>query len=174
MTAPKLRPSFTIDLAASPDEAIRRIRAGLRANGLSDCSMSAGRCAELFVERSRRRFWSPYLSIQLEEKDEGSLLRGRFAPHPEVWTLFAFLYAAVGFGILVGAGWGYAQWVLGRSPWGLLLIPAGALLIAALHGASVVGQRLGAEQMDELGSRLKRVLETVPGAPEASFEFEEV
>ena len=37
-------------------------------------------------------------------------VRGRFAPHPNVWTFYLFVAFGLGFALLVGLTWGYAQW----------------------------------------------------------------
>ena len=56
------------------------------------------------------------------------------------------------FALLVGLSWGYAQWVMERPPWAFLSLPAAAILGGGLYAASVLGQRLGAEQMVQLRS----------------------
>ena len=112
--------------------------------------VSVGRHAELFVPVDERRVWSPWLSISAVEHDGGAILTGRFSPHPSVWTLYMFLAFGLGFALLVGLSWGYAQWVMERPPWAFLSLPAAAILGGGLYAASVLGQRLGAEQMVQL------------------------
>jgi hypothetical protein len=65
-----------------------------------------------------------------------------------------FLAFGLGFALLVGLSWGYAQWVLDRPPWALLSLPAAVILGGGLYGASVLGQSLGAEQMVQLRTAL--------------------
>ena len=113
---------------------------------------------ELFVEEEERTFWSPHLSVQVEEADSGSRLHGRYAPHPEVWTLFVFLYAVFGFAAVGGLGWGFAQSVLGQPMWGLLVTPAALLAIAALYWGARLGQRRTSAQMERLRERLDDLL----------------
>ena len=124
-----------------------------------DCTgVSVGRHAELFVADEVRRVWSPWLSITAERGSKGSVLRGRFAPHPGVWTLYLFLAFGLGFALLVGTTWGYAQWAIERTPWALLSVPLVLLLGSGLYLASIVGQRLGAEQMDQLRATLEGLI----------------
>ena len=159
---PQIRPRFEMPLSASPDEAINVMRARLGPQ-FQECSQSAGRCMDLFVEESDRRFWSPHLSVQLEESDSGSVLHGRYAPHPEVWTLFVFLYSAFGFLALVGLGWAYAQTLMGGPVWWGLALTAGALVaILGLHLGARYGQRRTADQMTELHERLDRLIADLP------------
>jgi Na+-driven multidrug efflux pump len=63
-----------------------------------------------------------------------------------------FLWFALGFATLVGATWGYAQWATDAIPWAFALIPVAAIGATVLVTASLVGQRLGAQQMVELRS----------------------
>ena len=147
--------------------AIMRRRLG---DDFRECTMSAGRCMDLFVEDQDRTFWSPHLSVQVEDAEEGSRLHGRYAPHPEVWTLFVFLYAAFGFAALIGLGWGFSQVVLERAPWGLLLTPVALLGMGALYLGARWGQRRTRDQMIVLRDRLDGLLpglqfeESPPGA----------
>ena len=158
MTAPAVRPRIELALADDPD----RVMAALRSR-LHDCpgctGVSVGRHAELFVPEAERRVWSPWLSVTAEAGDRGgSLVRGRFSPHPHVWTLYMFLAFAIGFALLVGITWGYAQWAMDERPWALASVPLGAAALAGLYGASLVGQRLGADQMDHLEAVLRELV----------------
>ena len=159
MATAKLRPTFTLDLSVPADEAIRRIRLVLAETDLSDSTISAGRCAEFFVDDVDRRLWSPYLSVYIEPRAEGSLLRGRFSPRPDLWTPLMFVYILTLFVMLFGAVLGYVQWASSEAAWGFWFVPGGLALLGSLHLASVVGQRKGASQMEELRRRLDRVLD---------------
>jgi hypothetical protein len=155
---PQVRPTFELELTDEPDEVTRRLR-----RRLADCprctGTSVGRHAELFVPEAERRVWSPWLSVTTETAaDGGSIVRGRFAPHPHVWTLYMFLAFGLGFGLLVGAAWGYAQWAMGEAPWALVSLPLGLLLAGGLYLVSLTGQRLGAGQIDHLADALTELV----------------
>jgi hypothetical protein len=107
------------------------------------------------VPDSERRLWSPWLSVTADECVGGSLVKGRFAPHPNVWTLYLFLAFGLGFALLVGTTWGYAQWATERTPWALLSVPLVIALGVLLYVASQIGQKLGGEQMDHLRDALE-------------------
>lgn len=118
-----------------------------------------GLMAELFPAEASRRIWSPYLAVQARDHvGGGTRLHGRFAPFPEVWTLFVFVYGLAWFAILFGATLGYAQWASGTAHWGLWLAGAGAIAVLAIHIASAVGQRMGAAQMEGLKARFDRIV----------------
>lgn len=155
MSAPRPRPRFEFELDDAPDQVMQRLRDRLR--DCPDCTgASVGQHAELFVPKSAQRLFSPWLSVTAEEhNDGGSTLRGRFGPHPTVWTLYMFLSFALGFALLVFSSWGYAQWTMDVTPWALYAVPVIVVLAALLFGVSLVGQRLGGEQMASLRATLE-------------------
>jgi hypothetical protein len=160
MTAPRIRPRFELELAENPD----RVMEGLRSR-LDECprctGVSVGRHAELFVPEDEQRVWSPWLSVTAESTGAGGArVRGRFAPHPHVWTFYMFLAFGLGFSLLVGVTWGYAQWAMDRTPWALLSLPLGIIFGVALYFVSLTGQSLGAEQMEHLEEALVELIAT--------------
>ena len=70
-----------------------------------------------------------------------------------------FLSFGLGFGLLVGVTWGYAQWAMDQTPWALLCLPIGIVLAAALYLVSLTGQKLGHEQIEHLEDALVELLE---------------
>lgn len=157
--ATRLRPSFTRELPVPADEAILRLREALRAPDLRGSSMAAGRCAELLVDRSERRVWSPHLNIRIDDSPAGSIMRCRFSPRPDIWTGIMFIYFLVVFLILFGATLGYVQQLSNEPAWGFWAIPAGLLVLVCIHVAGYVGQRLAADQMRELQRRLDSLMD---------------
>ena len=158
-----MRPTFSVELPLSADEAIDRIRTEVDVSNFN--TMSAGRSAEFRVPESERRFWSPYLSIQVQDTADGCVLRGRFSPRPEIWTMFIFVYFVMTFAIFFGAAFGYVQWTLDYSAWGFLAVPIGILVIALLHVASLVGQRLSSDQTVQLRDQLDLLLRKIHDSP---------
>ena len=86
----------------------------------------------------------------------------RYAPRPEVWTLFVFGYAAVAFLVILGAIFGYVQWASDETAWGLWAVWIGLPLLVSLHLVSWIGQRLSAGQIEELAQQLDQVLAGLP------------
>jgi hypothetical protein len=158
MTAPRVRPRFELELADDPDRVMEKLR-----EKLPECprctGVSVGRHAELFVPEEEQRVWSPWLSVTAgPASDGGARVRGRFAPHPHVWTLYMFLSFPLGFSLLVGVTWGYAQWAMDLTPWALLSLPLGIVFGGALYLVSLTGQRLGAEQIEHLEDALVELI----------------
>ena len=157
MSRASVRPRFEIEADLDADALMERVRA--RLPRCPQCTgVSVGRHAELFVPDAERRLWSPWLSVTADDRGNTSILRGRFAPHPNVWTLYLFLAFGLGFSLLVGTTWGYAQWTTDRTPWALASVPIILVLGLLLYLASQVGQRLGGEQMDHLHSALEELI----------------
>ncbi len=157
MSSPRVRPRFEIEIDLEADTLMERVRE--RLPKCPHCTgVSVGRHAELFVPDAEQRPWSPWLSVTADERNSGSLLRGRFAPHPNVWTLYLFLAFGLGFALLVGTAWGYAQWATGLTPWALVTLPSVIVLGSLLYLASQVGQKLGSEQMEHLRSALDELV----------------
>ncbi|MCA9240066.1 MAG: hypothetical protein KDA37_07700 [Planctomycetales bacterium] len=141
------------------DEALAKLRRAIASPELKPHAKSAGRCLDFKIECSEKRFWSPHLSVQLSEADAGAEVFGRYSPRPEIWTMVMAIYFAAAFCIITAALFGYAQWSLGMRPWALVAIPIGASVIVGLHAASLIGQRLSADQMRLLRSRFDRAME---------------
>ena len=161
MSTVHLRPTFRLSLEADRDAAIEQIRGRLTDDErFAGRWRGKGRWAEIHVPHSERKLWSPHLSLRLDkEKGDRCSVFGRFAPSPEVWTFFMFLYVGLVFGVVFGAVLGYVQWASNESPWGFLVVAGGVPAIGLIHLASAVGQRLGQRQMAALKEELDGVLE---------------
>jgi hypothetical protein len=151
MKAPLLRPTFNVPLNLPRKRAAEEIRTRLLArDDLAGRWRSKGRWVDLYVDERDRRIWSPYLSARLDEDGDSCSVFARFAPHPEVWTFFMFLYFLVAFIILFGGTFGYVQWASQEPAWAMWAVWGGLPVLAVIHVASYVGSRLGQEQMHEL------------------------
>ena len=157
--APLLRPTFTRRFSLAREDAVATLRASLAENpDLTGRWRGKGRWAELYLPEGERRLWSPYLSVRFDTEEEGCTLFGRFAPHPEVWTFFMFLYGLVAFLTLFGGTLGYVQWVSEEAAWGLWAVWIGVPILGLLHLASYAGARLGQAQMVRLRDELDHAL----------------
>jgi len=159
MATARMRPTFTMPLAPDRDQAIEEIRERLESDArFAGRWMARGDWAELYLPNSERRFWSPHLTLRLEASPRGSTLFGRFAPDPEVWTFFMFLYFGITFLVVLGGVFGWAQWASGESAWGLWAVWVGLPAIGLIHLAGALGQRLGYDQMVVLRHELDDVV----------------
>ncbi len=163
MKAPLLRPTFRIPIALPREEATVEIRRRLLARqDLAGRWMGKGRWVDLFVRESERRVWSPYLSGRLDDCENGQCaVFGRFAPHPEVWTFFMFLYFMIAFFVVFGAMFGYVQWASNEPAWALWSVWIGVPILLLIHLASFIGARLGQSQMRQLKGILEELLDGI-------------
>ncbi|MEZ4393240.1 MAG: hypothetical protein R3A48_19320 [Polyangiales bacterium] len=154
-----MRPTFEIPLAVDPQEVLAQLRRRLRD---TDCHADGSvlrQGAEIHTSGARQHFWSPTLSVQIERREEQTVLRGRFAPSPSVWMLFVGIYGIVAMGGLAALMYGVSQVMLGWSPWAFWGVPAAAALGAFVYGAVFIGQGLGAEEMHMQRSVVERAVE---------------
>lgn len=172
-----LQPKFVVELPVAPESAVAKLRQSISGDDLRGRAQSAGNCFDFYVEEDARRFWSPHLSVQISGLDasgertqfddsttsDRSELFCRFSPRPEIWTMFMAIYAMILGLTFMGTIYAYVQWHMGDRPWAILCIPIGAVIIAGMHAASLVGQRLSSDQMEILKARLERAIELAFG-----------
>jgi uncharacterized integral membrane protein len=121
--------------------------------------------AVVLVCDQQRTFWSPYLNLEVEDEPDGSAIRGRFSPHPNVWTMFMGVYILLAIAALAGLSYGIVQLTLGQSPWGFWIVPTSVALFGFVYGATLIGQGLGAEQMYTMRSLIDRACVDALEAP---------
>ncbi|TWT51251.1 hypothetical protein Pla22_40280 [Rubripirellula amarantea] len=154
----KMQPTFSLELSDEASDFAKRIRDSIPQFDFRDHVSTAGTCIDFKIDPQERRFWSPHLSVQVHSLEEGSQVRARFSPRPEIWTMFMAVYgvmAIIAFGAAIFA---YVQWFLGDRPWAIVLIPFCLLVIVTLHVASLIGQNLSADQMHTLHERFNQVV----------------
>ncbi|MGE0788308.1 MAG: hypothetical protein AB7S26_21725 [Sandaracinaceae bacterium] len=160
MDRPRMRPVFVVP--HDDPVAVLKVLGDLITEGHPECTgVMFRRHAVLRMKDDVRHFWSPYLYVEaaVDEDDElieGPCLRGRFAPHPHVWTMFMAIYGVLALVAVMGLVYGASQWTLGWTPWALAIAPAALALIGFVYGAAFIGQGLGAAQMYALRSFLDR------------------
>ncbi|MEM6673628.1 MAG: hypothetical protein AAF726_12350 [Planctomycetota bacterium] len=157
-----LRPTFERTVPGIEPEALtERIAAALTASDGGLPHRRAGHHFLVWLPEDRRHMWSPWLHLDVNEPETASPdaeLFGRFTPAPSMWTAVMFSYLALGVIAIGGGLFGYCQWIVDESPWGLWLVPATALVALLILLFSRAGQSLAREQMGELTSVVERAL----------------
>ena len=143
----------------SSEEIKQRINDGLAEEKGSWLGKIVDNHVILKIPHKDQHYWSPQLTLELEEVDGKTLIRGLFGPKPGVWTMFVFFYSAIGFLTLMGLIFGLSQMMLKMEAYGLWSFPVGSVLLIGLFIISKVGQRLGNEQMKRLVTLLYRSLD---------------
>ena len=86
------------------------------------------------------------------------MVHGLIGPHPNNWTLYAFLYITIGCLTFFGSIFGCVQWLLDMPAWALWALPGGILLSALMYALSQAGQRLAEEQTRHLHRLVREAL----------------
>lgn len=146
----RLRPRFRELVNMTPDTVKNRIRETLEGNSDKWSGKIVDNHIILKIPIQQQHYWSPQLTLELENQDGRTLIRGLFGPKPGVWTMFVFFYSAIGFLTLMALIFGLSQMMLNMEPYGLWAVPIGIVLLTGFFVMSKVGQRLGNDQMHQL------------------------
>lgn len=156
MSLPRIAPVFTFPAEGLSEDVRRRLHALVRGGAFT--GSVAGNHMMLTVQEKDRHFWSPWLHLEVSEDGESVEVRGRFTPHPSLWTGFAFCY----FSLIVMAGfavvWGLSQWMIEERPTALWVALGCAVLVGLLWWSAQVGQRLARAQMEALRCAVQGVV----------------
>ena len=151
------RPRLKIQVNCSRAEALETLQDHLENTDLPVIGMVSRRLhhAEMRIHRDVRHFWSPHMSIAVEEGEGGAEIHGKIGPHPSLWVFFAFVYITTLSGACIGLVFGLSQWSLGLYPWGLWVLPAAASVCLILYLISRSGQGFADKQMRMMESFLR-------------------
>lgn len=141
-----MRPRFSFEVDLPRDQVIDRLSAALEEQRWPLKGAVSSEHVDLRMNEAERHFWSPWLTLWIEDRGQRSQVRGRFGPHPEVWTLFVGLYAAVVLSSGAITLYGIAQWMIDQPAWGLWAAPVGLVGVLGVWAAAFVGQGLSAAQ----------------------------
>ena len=160
-----MRPRFELQLPVERERWLGALKSQLQNDAGSLRGQVFRKHAVVLVRDAQRTFWSPYLNLEVEDEPDGSAIRGRFSPHPNVWTMFMGVYILVAIAALGGFSYGIVQLILGQSPWAFWIVPASIALFGFVYGATLIGQGLGAEQMYVMRSLIDRACVDALDAP---------
>jgi len=153
-----MRPVFEIPLGADGDAVLRKLDELLKGGDTGLVGQVLPRHAVVQLPRDRRSLLSPYLNLELADRDDGTALRGRFSPHPNVWTGFMAIYGVLTMVAILAGMYGASQWWIGEPAWVLIGTPLALGAIAFVYGAAVIGQGLTADEMYDLRALVDRAV----------------
>ena len=151
-----MRPRFELQLPVNREQWLGALQSLLETEGGPLRGQVFRKHAVVQMRNAERTFWSPYLNLEVEDEPDGSAIRGRFSPHPNVWTMFMGIYVLLAIIALGGLSYGIVQYTLGQSPWAFLIAPAAVAMFGFVYGATLIGQGLSAEQMYTMRSLVDR------------------
>jgi hypothetical protein len=151
----RVRPRIRFESELSSEEITNKIRTKLR-DGVCPCKgQVTANFATIYPPPEEQHYWSPQLTITLEEQDETTLVRGLYGPRPAVWTMFVFFYSIIGFATVIVSMIGLSFWTLDMPAGILWFVPVLLLLFLSLYLVAYFGQRFGHKQL----TRIHRFLE---------------
>ena len=156
MTVGPMRPTYLMESAVPAENLMACLQRGFAQFPDEFQSQFRRRHAMVSILESRRHFWSPWLHLETQEREEGCELRIRFSPHPSIWTGFMFAYLALVVLSFFALMLGISQQLVHQTPWAYWVIPVCLAMAAILWIASQAGQRLANDQM----RRMKEVIES--------------
>lgn len=154
----EIRPRFKIESKADAISLEEKINMGTSADDAPCWGKISHGFGTLHIPQDRQHYWSPQLTIHIEEHGKGSLIRGLYGPKPAVWTMFVFFYCVIGFGTLIIAVIGYSNWSLGKSGTLLWWVPLLMLVFLSLYLVAYFGKKMGHDQMVVLHKFLEKVI----------------
>lgn len=170
MGAPRMRPPFRLQLPVPGAALMSEIEARLANPDALLVGSVLRRHVELTVLERDRHFWSPHLTVDVLDDEGATVLRGRFGPHPHVWTMVMGVYGVLALVAMFSAVFGLSQWNLGWQPWAMWGIPVAAIAGGLLWLSSLAGQRAAYPQMQALEHFFRDCVARVSSAPPADPE----
>ena len=159
MTSFRIRPKFEASVEKTSEEIIKILNHGLElANHPFDSIDYPGHFI-IRIKKENQHYWSPQLNLTFDDQENGCLVRGRYEPHPNVWTLFVLLYLALSILVLFVAILGLTRINLGMEARILWILPILGALAAGMYLVSQIGQKLGAEETFDIHHLVENSLE---------------
>ena len=156
MSTLQIRPRFKIQTRENPEWVLSRLEQALSKSEAAITGKVVSHHVVLNIPQKDQHYWSPQLHLEVEEDEEGSLIRGLFGPKPTVWTLFVFIYSVIGLFGLIALTFGLSKWMLGEITFWFWGIPGSLVAALVVYFIARTGQHLGREQMEVLKDFLEK------------------
>jgi len=160
-----LKPRFKLELETEKDLVLEKFSKNLKKDTCDYHYKISGNHIFIDVPEEEDHFWSPQLHLEIEETEKGSLLRGLFAPKPNIWTFFMFLHVIVAICFMVFFVIAYSKWSIGVSnnfALGMCLLMV--VLWFILYFSGQFGKLKAKKQMDELRTFILKSLRELQDA----------
>ncbi len=156
----ELRPRFEIESNNSVAQILERAKT-LKSELKSDYQIKIiDEHLYFYFSKEKRKYYSPFLHLELEANDEKTKVKGLFGPEQLLWTLFMFLHFVIAGLFLIFAMMAYTHWSLKQST--VLDFSIMAIMVAfwfSLYFMARLNRERGVPQMHELEDLMHKVLE---------------
>ena len=154
-----LKPRFSIELQENKKTVLDHFNEAFDHAQISLRGKVVGDHVIIDVASSAEHIWSPQLQLELEEQEDGTLVKGLFGPKPQLWTLFMFIHFGVALAFAIFATMLYTDWSLGQDyTLSLVLTIAMPVLWILFYLFGRWGKKKGYTQMVELDDFMREVL----------------
>jgi hypothetical protein len=160
MSTLEIRPRFELSTPLSKDEVLRRLDESLKKPESYFKGYITDWHVVLKIPSVDDHFWSPQLSMDVVEKEDGAMIYGLIGPKPSVWLMFVFFYFFLGFTLMVIAVIGFSRYNLGLSAGILWLLPIISVVLVSVYLSANFGKKLGRDQMEKLVLFVKEISES--------------
>lgn len=144
------------------DEQIALVEAAVAHPGSRCVSRVLGNHVDITVVQPDRHRWSPCMQLEFSQSDDDTVINGLVGPHPNTWTLFAFVNITLAIVACFGLMMGFVQLGLGQSMWAFWVVLGAVIAFAGMYFTSQLGRRFAAEQSQMLGALIEGALNTKP------------
>lgn len=154
-----LRPRFEVESKNSVAQILERAKQ-LKTELKSDYQIKIiDEHLYFYFSKEKRKYYSPFLHLELEAKEDKTTVKGLFGPEQLLWTLFMFLHFIIAGLFLVFAMMAYTHWLLKQSTI-LDFCIMGIMVIFwfSLYFIARLNRERGVPQMHELEDLMYKVL----------------
>ena len=158
MSSFKIRPRVKVEIKKPCEEVCELFKETLNSTQ-NIIGTVANKFIILKVPIEQRHFWSPQLTIMLEENDQTTTLRGLYGPKQSIWAMFAFAYGSFAMLFTIIFIWASVEWQLNDNINLYYFLPVIVLLSLVTYIIAQFGQKLGAEQMFKIHHFLQEIID---------------
>ena len=155
-----LRPKFEVESKKTVAEILERAKT-LKSELKSDYQIKIiDEHLYFYFSKEKRKYYSPFLHLELEANEENTKVKGLFGPEQLLWTLFMFLHFIIAGLFVVFAMMAYTHWSLKQS----VVLDFSIMVIMVVFWFSLyfmarLNREQGVPQMHELEDLMYKVLE---------------
>ncbi|MBL4708118.1 MAG: hypothetical protein JKY48_06725 [Flavobacteriales bacterium] len=142
-----IRPRFKLQVEIEVNEIERCIKETILSREFPCSGSIKHGFGSISILKKDQHFWSPQLTITVEQLDDKTEIRGLYGPKPSVWTMFIFFYCIVGFLGIISAMLGLSNLSLDKPAGVLWFTPIFMILFLSIYLISNFGKKLGKDQL---------------------------
>ncbi len=142
-----IRPRFHVQVENSVEEVQQLVSTTIKSHEFPCTGSIKHGFGTINIIKEEQHFWSPQLTVTVEEVDGKTEIRGLYGPKPSVWTMFIFFYCILGFLTIISAMVGFSNLSLDKPAGILWLTPVFMILFLSIYLVSNFGKSIGKNQL---------------------------